>query len=156
MFQRANNHPTSSALAPMSRALILIGALTLSTACDTGGDEGSDEAANDEANDVVGTYTDQYGGMHMIDAETWTNEGAVYHIEEWDDAMGWLVAQNDEANEYSPGLWSRFDWVWSNDDLYYCQSVYDGASLEVALAGSANASDLLVGCGGFGWTNLTP
>lgn len=158
------------------RLLSLAALLTLGSGCD-GDDEGDDEVAEatdtdtddtgedtddtgtdtgDDVLDIVGEYTDEWGDMHTIDAASWTNAAGVFHIDQWDDEAMWLVAQNDEANEFSPGLWSRFDWVWSNDDLYYCQSVFDGETVEVALAGSANGDDIMLGCGGFAWTSLTP
>ncbi|MFV8755525.1 hypothetical protein ACNOYE_33670 [Nannocystaceae bacterium ST9] len=161
---------------PLRLALSLAALLTITPGCD-GDDEGDDEAADtgetetgetetgetetgtdtgEEAPAIAGTYTDEWGDTHTIDASTWTNGAGVFHVDQWDDEAMWLVAQNDEANMYSPSLWSRFDWVWSADDLYYCQSVFDGATVEVALAGSANRDDIMLGCGGFAWTNLTP
>jgi hypothetical protein len=125
--------------------------LSLASGCDPGDDEGTDEAL-----DIIGEYIDEWGDTHMIDSGSWTNAAGEFHIDQWDDAGMWLVAQNDATNEFSPSLWSRFDWVWSGDDLLYCQSVYDGATVEAALAGSANRDDLMLGCGGFAWTNLTP
>lgn len=157
-------------------ALSLAVLLTLASGCE-GDDAGDDEVADDgtddtgtddtgtddtgtdtgdDAPDIVGEYTDEFGDTHTIDAATWTNAAGVFHIDQWDDTEMWLVAQNDAANEYSPELWSRFDWVWSGDDLYYCQSVFDGATVEAALAGSANHDDIAMGCGGFAWTNMTP
>lgn len=136
-------------------ALAFATTLTLATGCDEGDGDGDDEANADDEPDIVGEYTDEYGDTHTIDAASWTNSAGVFHIEQWNDEDGWLVAQNDAANEYSPELWSRFDWVWMADDLFYCQSVFDGATLDAALAGSAN-DDLMTGCGGFAWTAMTP
>jgi hypothetical protein len=141
---------------PIRLMLVLATTLTLASGCPSdSGDDEADEGA-DEAPDIVGEYTDEFGDTHTIDATSWTNSAGVFHIEQWDDEAMWLVAENDEANTYSPGLWSRFDWAWSGDVLYYCQSVFDGATVDAALAGSANADDLTMGCGGFAWTNLTP
>lgn len=142
---------------PIQLTLVLAAALTFVSGCPSDdAAEADDDTGADEAPDIVGTYTDEYGDTHVIDAMTWTNAAGVFHIDQWDDDAYWLVAQNDEANMYSPGLWSRFDWAMSGDDLYYCQSVFDGATVEAALAGSANGDDLVMGCGGFAWTNLTP
>jgi hypothetical protein len=123
---------------------------------DTGTDDTGTDETGDDAPDLAGMYTDEFGDTHTIDAATWTNAAGVFHIDQWDDTAMWLVAQNDAANEFSPELWSRFDWVSSGDDLYYCQSVFDGATVEAALAGSANHDDIMMGCGGFAWTNMTP
>jgi hypothetical protein len=81
-----------------------------------------------------------------------------FAIAEYNNDEMWLVAQNAESNMYNPGLWSRFDWTWDTDNnLYYCQSVYDGPTIDDAKAGSANPDDLMMGCGGmFPWTKLIP
>jgi hypothetical protein len=135
-------------------SIYLVVLLTCASGCEPS-DEGDDEGTVDELV-IAGEYTDEWGDTHTIDEVVWTNSGGVWHIEQWDNEAMFLVAHNDEANMFSPGLYSRFDWVWSGDDLYYCQSVFDGATLEAALAGSANRDDLALGCGGFAWTNLTP
>jgi hypothetical protein len=105
---------------------------------------------------IVGSYTDDFGDMHTISETEWTNSAGSFAIAQYDNDEMWLVAQNAETNMFSPGLWSRFDWAWDGEQLYYCQSVFDGATIEAALAGSANADDLTMGCGGFPWSQLTP
>jgi hypothetical protein len=112
------------------------------------------ETGEDMALAIAGTYTDEYGDTHMISETEWTNAAGSFLVEQWSNDEMWLVAQNAETNEYSPGLWSRFDWAWDGDQLYYCQSVFDGATLEDALSGSADAGDFAMGCGGFPWTKL--
>jgi hypothetical protein len=103
---------------------------------------------------IVGDYVDEWGDMHTITEASWTNAGGTFHISSYDDGAGWLVAQNDAQNEFNPELWSRFEWTWSGDALYYCQSVFDGATEDDALAGSADPADLEMGCSGFAWTHL--
>jgi len=110
---------------------------------------------------IVGTYADDWGTAHVITDDTWTQTypGAapyVFHVTQYANDEGWLVAQNDGANEFSGGLWSRFDWVWSGAELYYCQSAYDAASEEAAAAAAAaDASDPAgAGCGPGPWTRL--
>lgn len=52
-------------------------------------------------------------------------------------------AQNRGANDFNPGLFSRFDWTTDHDDtVYMCQSVYDADS--TATAANAEASRLPV------------
>jgi hypothetical protein len=119
------------------------------------GTETDTETGGDMALAIVGTYMDNFGDTHMISETEWINSAGTFEIAEWNNDEMWLVAQNAETNEYSPGLWSRFDWAWDDQNqLYYCQSVFDGATMEAALAGSANAGDLMMGCGGFSWTQL--
>jgi hypothetical protein len=122
---------------------------------------GGDAAA--EPLGLIGSYTDAWGTAHEISAASWTqtypgSAPMVFHVAQFDNAAGWVVAQNDAANEFSAGLWSRFDWLRDGDALWYCQSAYDAASEEAAVAAPAadRADPASSGCGGFGWTNLTP
>jgi hypothetical protein len=100
-------------------------------------------------------WDDAWGGGHVIDAFGWHSEGADYAIYAADDAAGWLVAKNGAGNDWNPGLWSRFDWTWNADALYYCQTGYAEATEADALAkAAADSGNLSAGCGGFSWTEL--
>jgi hypothetical protein len=156
-------------------ASILVLSAVPQLGCD-GGDEGDDEAndASDSSEtgdtgetetgetgsgdmlEIAGDYTDEWGDMHTISSSSWTNAAGTFHFEIWDNAADYAGARNDDANMYSPGLYSRFDWHYEGTTLYYCQTAYDAASLSDALAANADRSDLAAGCGGFAWTNLTP
>jgi hypothetical protein len=103
---------------------------------------------------IVGSYADDFGDTHTISETEWTNSAGSFAISQWDNDEMWLVAQNAETNMYNPGNWSRFDWAWDAEQLYYCQSVFDGATIDDALAGGADGSDLAMGCGGFPWSRL--
>jgi hypothetical protein len=110
---------------------------------------------------IEGTYLDEFDTNHEITADTWTityvgTNPSVFHIAEIDEAQRYLVAQNDANNEYSPNLWSRFDWFFdSSNQLYFCQIAYDQASQEEASAlNTANRDDLMMGCAGFSWSKL--
>lgn len=146
--------------APISARFVLSACLLLpGLACsDDGGDE-EDSAGETEGSDaleIVGSYTDEYGDTHTITEQSWENSGGSFAIAMYDNADMWLVAQNAESNGFNPGLWSRFDWAMDGGNLYYCQSAFDAATMEDAAAASADANDLMMGCGGFAWTNLTP
>lgn len=108
--------------------------------------------------EINGSYQDPYGGTHVISDDLW-DQGAMgkYHIVAYDNEKDYLFAQNDERNAYNPGKWSRFDWVWHNGALYYCQSAYDKASQKEAEAVEAAdpTNPEQGGCGGFPWTKLT-
>jgi hypothetical protein len=126
---------------------------------ETGTETGGTETGGDMSLAIVGSYTDEFGDMHMISETEWTIASAgSFAISQWNNDEMWLVAQNAETNMYNPSLWSRFDWAWDDaQQLYYCQSVYDGATIDDALAGSADAGDLTgMGCNGFPWTRLNP
>lgn len=125
-------------------------------ATDTGTETGA-ETGGDMPLAIVGTYSDEFGDTHTITETEWTNAAGGFLISEWSNDEMWLVAQNADTNDFNPDLWSRFDWTWAGEQLYYCQSVYDGLTVDDALAGSADPSDpATTGCGDFPWTMLNP
>ena len=128
----------------------------------------------------IGTYTDAFGGEQIIAADTWTSGSFLFHISQYSNDEGFVIAQNDsearsqycddwsleaytqEDCETGGGTWidladkwSRFD-IFSDADggLHYCQIAFDADTEEDALAVSADASDLAAGCNGFGWSQL--
>lgn len=127
------------------------------TGAETGTETGAEtdtETGDEMALEIVGSYTDDFGDVHTISETEWTNSAGSFAISQYSNEEMWLVAQNGETNMYNPSQWSRFDWAWDAEQLYYCQSVYDGATIEDALGGSADAADLAMGCGGFAWSLL--
>lgn len=144
-------HETSTKLVSFI-AVALPAVLVLIPACADG-----DGSGDGNGLEIVGSYDDGFGN-HEITADTWTiADTAVFHIVEFDNAAGFLIANNDDDNEYAPGLWSRFEWVEDGDTLYYCQPVYDGETEDAARdAAGADPADLDMGCGGFPWSVLTP
>ena len=106
---------------------------------------------------IDGDWLDGWGGTHSIDAFAWVSGSSRFDIAQADDAAGWLVAENAATNEWSPGLWSRFDWTWDTDGLlWYCQTAYAAETFEAARdTPAANAeSPGTTGCGGFSWTSM--
>jgi hypothetical protein len=124
-------------------------------ACATGYHAEGDACAADL--EIAGAWVDDWGTSHDIAQDSWTMGDDVFHISQLDNEADFLVAQNDAANAYNPDLWSRFDWTWHEDQLYYCQIAYDAAD-EATAAGNQDAdrSDLETGCAGFAWSLLTP
>jgi hypothetical protein len=116
--------------------------------------ETDSETGTEMALEIVGTYTDDFGDSHTITETEWSNSAGSFVISQYSNDEMWLVAQNAETNMYNPSQWSRFDWTWDGEQLYYCQSVYDGPTIEDALDGSADPADLAMGCGGFAWSQL--
>jgi len=107
--------------------------------------------------EIAGSYTDEYGSMHTIGAQAWNLDTSVFHVLAVDNDTDHLIARNDAANDFSPDLYSRFDWHVEGQDIHYCQTSYDAASQEAAEATEpADGADLLMGCSGFPWTLLTP
>jgi hypothetical protein len=126
-------------------------------------DEPADTDPNGDTDDtdveeleIRGTWDDSWGGSHTIDETTWVSGSSVFHVTSYDNEADVLIAENDAANEWNGGLWSRYDWTWSGTQLYYCQTAY-GAASEAEAEGTPRAddTDLAAGCGGFGWTELT-
>lgn len=139
---------------------------------DSTGEAGSDstgEAGSDSTGEaglsIAGTWFEEFapgeGITHVIDETRWDQLAdfgdAIFHVEAYDEAAQWVVAQGDAANEFSPELYSRFDWTWDGADLYYCTAVFDAATAADAMAAPASdPSDLDAGCGGFPWSRLMP
>ncbi len=139
------------------RTLILTTALLSAVACDNEG-ENSELAVLE----IIGSYTDGFGGTHDITEATWTQGGfgdpSVFHIETFENGSDYLIAENDAANAFSAGLWSRFDWTIVDGATWFCQTTFDAADAEAAMAvPAADSTDLEgEGCGGFAWSELTP
>ncbi len=143
----------SSKLTPM--LLVLLLGLALLAGCGT-------DATNVDTLAIVGTYTDEFGGDHQITASTWTSFGgsSVIHIIAYNNERQFLLGQNDAVHSFNPDQFARQDWTDFNGSLYYCSTVYNGATLDAAYAGQANASDPRTGgcdaVNNFPWTRLSP
>ncbi|MCB9745491.1 MAG: hypothetical protein H6741_28445 [Alphaproteobacteria bacterium] len=122
-----------------------------------GDDSATDDSAEPEGIAIAGTYTDSFDGTHTITDTLWDQGYASFNISQYDNAAAYAIAQNASTNDYSPDLWSRFDWHLEGADLYYCQTAYEAETEQDALdTPAANGADLAGGCGGFPWTELTP
>ena len=112
--------------------------------------------------EIIGTYTDEFGGDHQITASTWTSFGgtSVIHILFYDNVSEYLIGRNDDVLSFDPGRYARQDWIRSNGNLYYCSTVFDGISVDAALAGRVDrVNPAAGGCDAthnFPWTRLAP
>ena len=110
--------------------------------------------------EIAGAYVSDFGEQIEITNTTWVSQAdwgiSSYTITQYDNDSEYLVAQNS-PDGFNPGLWSRFEWTLA-EDLYYCQTLYDAASEEAAVAAGnlADKNDIAAGCAGFPWTMLTP
>jgi hypothetical protein len=156
---REDERPTMQIITTRLRPLLAVVGLTTTlslSACDSEAEGDTEsETGDDQSLEIVGDYVDDFGGEHSISETEWTNFG-VFSIAEWDNEARFVLAQNHPDNEFNPELWSRFDWTWDGDQLFYCQSVFDGETIEDARSGGADADDLAAGCGMFPWSTLTP
>jgi len=111
--------------------------------------------------EIEGTYSDGFA-THVIEGSRWTMSGmdfmSGFTITHVDNDADFAIAQNDATNAFSPGLFSRFEWVTVGGDLYMCQSPFDAptqaAALEAARPDRANPA--MTGCGMFGWSLMAP
>ena len=105
--------------------------------------------------DVMGSYVDNLGNNHVISSFLWTSGESISAISTSSNEEGWAVAKNDSGNTYNPDLWSKFEWYYTTESVYYCQSSIDSADAETAQAVMADRTDLETGCVGFSWNTLT-
>lgn len=118
---------------------------------------GDDPAPSPEPIAIAGDWIDQWDGPHTVTSETWDMGDALFAIVTYDNDAEFAIAQNDAGNEFSPGLWSRFDWTTDGDgQLWFCQTVFDAASREAAeeTAPADPTDPATTGCAGFSWTSL--
>ena len=106
--------------------------------------------------ELEGSWTDQFDGTHEITEEAWTmGVGGTFHILQYDNEAMVLIAHNDSANDFNPGLYSRMDWVTVESTLHFCQTAFDAATEDAALqTPRADDTDMQTGCGGFSWSVL--
>ncbi len=110
---------------------------------------------------ILGTYEDSYNSGHKISAESWVvsfgESTSTYEILSFDNANRVIIALNGE-DSFNPGEYSRFEWVYVDSKLFYCQSVYDGQTIEEAEEDQSSSSSDPIGggCGSydFPWTPL--
>lgn len=111
---------------------------------------------------IVGDYDTNFGGFFRVTDTSLDNDWyapSSHTVLDWSNAEGWILAQNDASAGFNPSLYSRFDFIVAEEGVYYCQTVYDAADEETALAAErADETDPATsGCGGaFAWTLLTP
>ena len=115
-----------------------------------------------EALGIQGIYVDDYDSKHNIGDEQWKmimfGSPSVFHYSQFSNTNRFVIAQNDDANDYNAGKWSRFDWTWTSGDtqLWFCQTAYAAESEADALATAAadDTNPASSGCGGFAWSRL--
>lgn len=112
--------------------------------------------------EIVGNYTEIVVGInpisHTITQSEWVNGFGIFHILTYSNAADFLVARNDTGNAFFPDLFSRFNWVFFQSDLYYCQSPFDAPTeADAEAVDTADRTDPPNGgCNGFSWSRLDP
>lgn len=117
---------------------------------------GCQTPALDREISIGGVYQDDYGFSHRVSDDAWVSGDSRFEVLDWSNDERWIVVHNDPDNEFNSDLYSRFEWTWDGDVLFYCQSVYDAPSEANARSRArADGDDLYGGCGGFSWSRLT-
>lgn len=120
------------------------------------------DAAPDPSPAITGNYVDDFDVRHAITDETWTvgrdDMASVFHIRTVYNGAMYLIAENDAANDFAEGLWSRFEWADVNGELWFCQAPFNAPTAEAAAAAERpDRSDPTAGgCAMFPWSKLHP
>ncbi len=108
----------------------------------------------------IGTFEDDYGGRHQIDASTWRHGArTAYLVESWSPDGQFLLARNAPTNSSAPNLWTRIDYMRLSGmapyDWAFCLSAYEATSRQQAeetrIADRANPKQ---GCNGFPFSRM--
>ena len=147
-----------------ANTLALIALFGFLAACPAPKDTGDTGEADADADlEIGGEWTDEWAN-HSVDSDGWTiaaidgSSTSLFHISQYDNDVGVVIAQNDSANDWNADLWSQFDWSFDTAGaLWYCQAAYDAADETAAVDTPAATSDdpAAGGCGGFAWSALT-
>lgn len=132
---------------------------TTDASSESSGADTSDDGSTTEAValEIVGEWADEFGGEHVVTQDQWATTYApdtfTYTITEYDNAERWIIAQ-DDGDE----TWSKYEWTYTEDDLWYCQTAFGEESPEDAMAtpDADPADPAVAGCGGFAWSRLVP
>lgn len=106
---------------------------------------------NDNSLMLVGTWEDVFGDVHVVTESTWQNPTGLFHIAEYQNSLGRIVARNDAENPFNANKYSVFEWLTRDAQQFFCQSGLEANSLEDARLIEANRDDLETGCRGQGW-----
>ncbi len=159
---QVNTTFSAVALRRFVSSLIIPLAISLAaTAC------GTDEDTSDDADpihglfiSIAGEWADKWDTDHSIDNDEWVQDSSLYtsvaHLAAFNNEEMWAVGQNDSNDSYNANKWSRFDWAYVGADLFYCQTVFDAETQEVAEAATRaeSTNPEASGCGTFAWTKL--
>ena len=86
-----------------------------------------------------------------------SNEQYFYSITQYDNAMQYVIAENSENNGIlEAGYWSRFDWTYSDNHLWVCQTTSNAATEAAALSTDVpdKSNPAQEGCRNYGWLRL--
>jgi len=109
---------------------------------------------------VVGSFQDDYQNQFEISSAEWLQmpHGRL-HVTKWVPEQRYLIAQNDSANRYAPGLWTRIDWVklqgmppW---EWAFCLSAWEAPTADSAEATNVTQPETpRTGCNGYPYSRM--
>jgi hypothetical protein len=112
-------------------------------------------------------WTDDWGTEITLGYDAYVSiypgyQPSIVHITLWNESETFFVGQNMGPGSYYPGLYSRVDWVKDAEGaLHLCTTHYAAATEADALvyptdSASYDKGNLTHGCGGFGFSSLSP
>lgn len=145
----------------MSRALVGVAVALGLVACKADGgaqDDGSTTTGDvDEPLEIIGLWVDDISADHDIDEDRWVQsfdpDVYTYFILYFDNTTREVMTRTPNDQTYS-----RFEWEWVDEQLYYCASATGHATaVEAEMVARADASDPATGgCVGAPWHTLDP
>jgi hypothetical protein len=129
-----------------------------------GGDTTGGAGPGSDTFALIGEWQTHFGAVERIDMEGWWtfNGPDTFGVEVvWvDDEARVAITRNPEDADFGPGQYNRTVWIDADAGGYwYCVVDFGLESLESAQASDATADPsepATSGCGGFGWTLLSP
>ena len=124
--------------------------------CDDGSQGGAGGAgpALGEGLEIIGTWTESFGGDLEITSTHWNDTT----IEAYDNDANVVYTRTPCDAMYFPGNYSKYVYIEPTaDSFYYCTIIYDAKTLAEAQASTqtADQDDLMMGCNGFPWSQVT-
>jgi hypothetical protein len=141
-----------------------IGAIAIAVLAACGGGGGGDGESGSTTMmemaplEIIGVYDDNISGIHTIEEDRWIQSFDpnvyTYFINYYDNDLEFMVARlaNDTMT------YSKLEWVYVGEQLYYCESVRQQVSAVAAETGGEadRSAPATGGCVGMPWVPLTP
>jgi hypothetical protein len=109
---------------------------------------------------LLGRFQDDYGNHFRISDTEWVQPPhGRFHIVLGRPEEKYLVAQNDSANSYGPGKWTRIDWMAFEGMAPYtwgfCLTGYEAATAQAAAATAPPVRETpRTGCNGYPFSRM--
>jgi len=107
--------------------------------------------------ELIGTWNGPFNTVEVITANTWSGANIVAYT----SGVTVVYTHTPASDPYNPKKFSKYVYTQPvGDTFYFCQIVYDAATLEAAQADTkvADVNDLAAdghGCSGFPWSKVT-